>query len=96
MGSRGWLIAGWCMVLGALALGCSDGYSEDKAKIQCDQERAANASGCVTDDVYQQCMSCYQECGSSCRRTDTCPTAYACTDDSESSTTSSGSAGGSK
>jgi hypothetical protein len=82
MVGRGFALAGMFLGMAVLSLGCGSGYSEEKAKIQCDQERAANASACVTDAVYEQCLSCYQECGNDCVRAESCPASYACSDGS--------------
>jgi hypothetical protein len=88
--------AGFFTLIGALSLGCSSGFSEESATLRCDQERTANAAGCITDAVYAQCVSCYEECGNDCVRADTCPGAYTCSDGSSATTSSSGGTGGSK
>ncbi|MFO0587806.1 MAG: hypothetical protein U0441_09715 [Polyangiaceae bacterium] len=64
-------------VLGVFAAACGGGYSESKATERCDQEQSSK-SFCVTDKVYDACMSCYEECGDQCLPQNTCPEAYAC------------------
>lgn len=83
---------GFFALIGTLSLGCGAGFSEESATLRCDQERSTNAAGCITDAVYQQCLSCYQECGNDCIRVDSCPGSYVCKDDSG---TTGGTAGGS-
>jgi hypothetical protein len=51
---------------------CGDGYSEEDATLYCDQERAALEGSCFTDDDYEQCRSCYMDCGQSCERLPGC------------------------
>jgi hypothetical protein len=63
-----------CLV--ALACSCG-GYSEEDARTFCDQERAALAM-CFTDEVYDTCLHCYQECGVDCDRAASCPERYSC------------------
>ena len=65
-------------MLVASALGCG-GYSDEKAKTRCDQERFAK-SACMTDTEYEECMACYKECGDSCEPLAKCPEAYSCDD----------------
>lgn len=71
------------VVLAALlAIGCGSGYSEEDAKTFCDQDRTAKAtSGCVTDAAYNQCVSCYEECGTDCVVGAKCPETYVCKTD---------------
>jgi hypothetical protein len=47
-------------------IGCSDGLDPEQAKVRCDQERAARGAF-VTDEAYQQCLDCHEECGDNCR-----------------------------
>lgn len=62
--------------LGLLA-GCG-GLSTPEAEERCQQEREADATQCVTEEVYQQCVSCYEECGDDCVALLTCPAQYSC------------------
>lgn len=54
--------------------GCG-GYSEEKAKSRCDQELP---KVCVTDESYDECVSCYMECGEACAAQAECPETYSC------------------
>ncbi len=82
--------AGFFTLIGALSIGCGSGLSEESAKLRCDQERTSNAAGCITDAVYAQCLSCYQECGNDCVRGDACPATFTCRDDSGSTSGAGG------
>lgn len=74
------MVAGFfiSMMIAAAAIGCGSGVSEDDAKLRCDQEKTNNASACIDDAAYAQCMSCEQECGDHCVRMETCPTQFTC------------------
>lgn len=57
----------------ALGVACG-GASSQQATDFCDQERTAlGKSGCFDDDVYNNCISCYESCGDNCRSNDLCP-----------------------
>jgi hypothetical protein len=73
------------------ALGCGSGLSAEDAAIRCDQERVAKGQ-LFGKTTYDECLSCFEECGDSCSSIATSPPTYACTD-SDSSTTSSTSTG---
>lgn len=60
-------------------LGCGDSYDADEAKTKCDLERKANAT-CFTDATYNQCLSCYESCGSDCAIAESCPAQYICSE----------------
>lgn len=70
-------VLGFTMFITLLAAGCGGGYSDEKAKTRCDQEQASK-SQCVTDEAYDACISCYQECGEQCAPGATCPETYEC------------------
>ncbi len=44
---------------------CGDSYSSEESKTKCDLERQANAT-CFTDATYNQCLDCYERCGTDC------------------------------
>ena len=76
--------------LGALMLatlcsfGCGSGLSEEDAAMRCDQEvQAKSGGGCITPGsaAYEQCISCFEECGDSCTPRAACPAQYTCPDD---------------
>jgi hypothetical protein len=56
--------------------GCG-GYSADEAKDVCDLERS---KPCQTDQTYAECISCFEECGSSCAMAASCPVQYICSE----------------
>jgi hypothetical protein len=70
------LVAVILVTLGGVC-GCG-GLSDNEIKVRCDQERAAKMPSCVDDDAYAACMSCYDECGDSCRSKGLCPEQYTC------------------
>ncbi|HSN97749.1 MAG TPA: hypothetical protein VLS89_05605 [Candidatus Nanopelagicales bacterium] len=63
-------------LLGLLA-GCG-GMSTEDARQRCDQEREAEATQCITEAAYAQCVSCYEECGDECMRAESCPQQFIC------------------
>jgi hypothetical protein len=70
---------GFAMVMTGLftVMGCDGGYTEAKAEERCQQEMASKAQ-CVTDAAYQECVACYEECGTQCLAQATCPETYTC------------------
>jgi hypothetical protein len=70
-----WAIA-MVLVMGVGAAGCG-GYSSDEAKDVCDLERS---KPCQTDQTYEACISCFEECGSSCATAESCPVQYICSE----------------
>lgn len=62
----------------ASLIGCG-GYSAEESKIKCDLERDANKT-CFTDATYDQCLTCYETCGTSCASAESCPTQYICSE----------------
>ena len=63
--------------LAAAALGCGSGMSTEDATLRCKQERAAK-NACVTDEAFNQCVKCLEECGDTCATLETCPVQYSC------------------
>ncbi|MCC6555257.1 MAG: hypothetical protein IT372_20020 [Polyangiaceae bacterium] len=61
----------------ALAAGCG-GLSTVEAEQRCDQARAADATDCVNDAAYDQCVSCFEECGDECAKAESCPAQFIC------------------
>jgi hypothetical protein len=62
-----------------LALGCGKGLPKEEAKIRCDQEKTAKAPQCWSESkTYDQCVSCYEECGDECQANADCPATYTC------------------
>jgi hypothetical protein len=67
-----------------LSLGCGGGLSEDDAALRCDQEVAAKGGGgCITPGsaAYDECLSCFEECGDDCTPRAECPAKYTCPED---------------
>lgn len=76
----------WTMRIAALALAAfaaggvaSCGLSEEDATDWCNQLRDNDPFGstCITDESFDQCVSCYMECGK-CREIKTCPQTFEC------------------
>lgn len=59
-------------------IGCG-GYSADEAKTKCDLERNAKTA-CFNDATYDQCLSCYESCGTDCAVAESCPAQYICSE----------------
>jgi hypothetical protein len=60
----------------ALAIGCG-GLSTEESKQRCDQMQSANAA-CMTEGAYDECVSCYEECGDDCEPSGACPGTFRC------------------
>jgi hypothetical protein len=71
------LIVSLSFVVTVLFVGCGDSYSSDESKTKCDLERQANST-CFTDATYNQCLSCYESCGTDCAVAESCPVQYTC------------------
>ena len=69
---------GACIAL--LTTACGSGVSEEDAKVRCDQEKTAK-SYFFTQESYDQCVSCQEECGDECQAQATTPESYACPED---------------
>jgi hypothetical protein len=67
--------ARWAMVVAGL--GCGSGVSDEEAQLRCDQARRAD-SVCITDEGYQQCLRCQEECGDQCATLESCPVQFSC------------------
>lgn len=72
------------LVLGAaLALvfanACGPTFERDEAIAECDRLRNDLVS-CFTDEVYDQCVACHEECGRDCSMQETCPEQFLCDD----------------
>ncbi len=68
------LVSSFCVSIAACG-----GYSAEEAKTKCDLERTAN-SACSTDTSYNQCLSCYESCGTDCAVAESCPVQYICSE----------------
>ena len=70
---------GLLFALGALAtaVGACTGYPEDQAVERCNLEKT-NQGVCFVDDTYDQCVSCFEQCGDNCAVAESCPVQYVC------------------
>jgi hypothetical protein len=75
-------------IVALLALGCGKGLSTADARVRCDQEKTAKSDCFEVGKTYEQCLSCYEECGDECRPGAECPTTYACAGESTGGETS--------
>jgi hypothetical protein len=57
-------------------LGCSGGDGTSQATTICNQDQALNV--CITDEIYDQCLACYEKCGEKCNVVTTCPASFTC------------------
>ena len=78
--NRLWVAMVMTPLTSALATPSCGGHSQEDATTFCDQEQTA-LKMCFSEQVYEQCMTCYQECGVDCDRKASCPEAYFCRDD---------------
>jgi hypothetical protein len=68
------------LIFALVAVACDGGYEPDEAKQQCDDYRA-RIGACVDDAAYDQCILCFEDCGSECTLSDSnCPHSFACED----------------
>jgi hypothetical protein len=65
------------LLFASAALGCGSGLSEEDAQLRCDQERESKGAF-VTDEAYDQCLACFEECGDACEPQATVPASYEC------------------
>ena len=68
------------------AFGCSSGLSVEDATVRCDQEKTAKGSLFGTE-TYNECLSCYEECGDDCTSVASSPPTYTCSSDSAATST---------
>jgi len=76
-------------MLSVVALGCG-GLSTEDATLRCKEEREGRAFF-FTDELFKQCVSCYEECGDDCTAVATTPASYTC--ESQAEATGSGGSG---
>ena len=67
----------WAAVVVLGVMGCGSGLSEEDARVRCDQERDSKGSF-VTDEAYDECVACYEECGDECTPMATAIASYVC------------------
>ena len=71
----------FCLLLAFAALATSivacTGYPADQAKDRCDIEQQ-NQGVCFSDGTYDECLSCFEECGDACAVAESCPVQYVC------------------
>lgn len=60
----------------ALVSACGSGFTTQQAIAQCDAEKDVRQG--LNDDIYKQCVACYEACGNDCAVTSTLPPSYAC------------------
>lgn len=65
------------LVTSLFSVAACGGYSPEESKTKCDLEREASAN-CFTDATYNQCLSCYESCGTDCAVAESCPLQYIC------------------
>jgi len=67
------------MVAGLALAGCGDGYDNEEAMAACDTIKQADANNCMSDEDYDACVVCHEDCGDSCLVVDTaCPPTFSC------------------
>jgi hypothetical protein len=78
----GLLVRGASLVVAALGLttlSAACQVSREEAELRCSQLRERDNFGatCITDEAYEQCISCYTTCGT-CVEVKTCPQQFSC------------------
>jgi hypothetical protein len=67
----------FALILGAPLLGACGGHlSTQDAAERCNIERANKPT--VTDEAYQACIACFEDCGDDCAAAGTTPETYRC------------------
>jgi hypothetical protein len=67
------------MLLAALFMACGEGEGTADATEHCQGQRDIDTSGCWTDEAFQACVACREECGEACALIDTAsPCAFTC------------------
>lgn len=67
----------FALILGATLLGaCSGRLSTQDAAERCDIERENKLT--ITDEAYQACIACYEDCADDCTSAGTTPETYSC------------------
>lgn len=67
----------FALILGAMLLGaCSGRLSTQDAAERCNIERSNKLT--VTDEAYQACVACFEDCGDDCTTAGTTPETYSC------------------
>jgi hypothetical protein len=65
------------LILVALGLSaCGGRFSTQEAVERCDIERANKLT--VTDEVYDACVACFEDCGEDCAAAGSTPETYRC------------------
>lgn len=64
-------------VLALTASACGPSFTPEEATAECDRLRN-DLTACFTDEVYDQCVACHEECGRDCSLLDSCPHQFVC------------------
>ena len=67
------------LILAAIGLASCGQFSTQEAAERCDIERANKPT--VTDEVYQACIACFEDCGNDCVAAGTTPETYRCSEE---------------
>lgn len=57
--------------------GAKDTSTEGEAEAHCEDLRASN-EGCFEDAQFDECVTCFEECGGPCAVLESCPVQFAC------------------
>ncbi len=71
------------MVACAALAGCGGGYDTEEATDACNTIKQADADNynCMSDEDFDACVACHEECGDVCLSVDTaCPPTFSCTE----------------
>lgn len=68
------------IVCGTSLVGCGSRFSTQEATDACEQllDRINTAE---TDEQFNECVACFEDCGDDCQQQDTAPATFACPGD---------------
>lgn len=66
-------------VCSASLIGCGSRYSTQEATEACD-ELLDRINTAETDEQFNECVACFEDCGDDCQQQDTAPATFACPD----------------
>lgn len=68
------------LVCGASLVGCGSRFSTQEATDAC-EELLDRINTAETDEQFNECVACFEDCGEDCRQQDTAPATFACPED---------------
>jgi hypothetical protein len=73
-----WIVRpAFTLLVAFAAMGCGPTQTPEEARAECERFRA-DVPACFTDEVFDQCVACHEECGRECNFSDGCPNVFTC------------------